>query len=47
MPANENGHFISSRFVKEMARLGGDMSQFTPDSVAQLIYKKLSTTQEQ
>jgi hypothetical protein len=23
------------------------MSQFTPDSVAQLIYKKLSTTQEQ
>jgi pantetheine-phosphate adenylyltransferase len=46
MPANEQGHFISSRFVKEMARLGGDMSQFTPNAVAQQIYAKLNRITE-
>ncbi len=42
IPANEHGHFISSRFVKEMARLGGDISQFTTQSVAQKVYHKIS-----
>lgn len=33
IPANENGHFISSRFVKELARLGGDISGFVSKEV--------------
>jgi pantetheine-phosphate adenylyltransferase len=28
--ASEGNHFISSRFVKEIARLGGDISSFVP-----------------
>jgi pantetheine-phosphate adenylyltransferase len=28
--ASERNHFISSRFVKEIARLGGDISSFVP-----------------
>ncbi|MBO1075315.1 pantetheine-phosphate adenylyltransferase [Roseomonas marmotae] len=28
--ASEGNHFISSRFVKEIARLGGDISTFVP-----------------
>jgi pantetheine-phosphate adenylyltransferase len=33
-PASESTHFISSRFVKEIARLGGDVSHFVSDNVA-------------
>jgi len=35
IPANENGHFISSRFVKELARLGGDISGFVSKEIAE------------
>jgi pantetheine-phosphate adenylyltransferase len=28
--ASERNHFISSRFVKEIAQLGGDISSFVP-----------------
>ena len=30
--ASERNHFISSRFVKEIARLGGDISSFVPQT---------------
>ena len=30
LPASERQHFISSRFVKEIALLGGDISSFVP-----------------
>jgi pantetheine-phosphate adenylyltransferase len=33
--------YLSSRIVKEIARLGGDISQFVPASVAQAFGKKL------
>jgi pantetheine-phosphate adenylyltransferase len=32
--ASERHQFISSRFVKEICRLGGDISQFVPPKVA-------------
>lgn len=34
LPATEKGHFISSRFVKELARLKGDLSKFVSQDVA-------------
>jgi pantetheine-phosphate adenylyltransferase len=34
--------FLSSRLVKEIARLGGDVSQFVPPEVAAALGKKLS-----
>jgi pantetheine-phosphate adenylyltransferase len=33
--ASENNQFISSRFVKEIGRLGGDISHFSSAAVAQ------------
>ena len=33
LTASENTHFISSRFVKQIARLGGDISSFVPPKV--------------
>lgn len=33
IPASDRTQFISSRFVKEVARLGGDISQFVSPSV--------------
>lgn len=38
IPANEAGHFISSRFVKEMARLGGRIEGFVSEGIAQKLY---------
>jgi pantetheine-phosphate adenylyltransferase len=35
IPANENGHFISSRFVKELARLGGNVDNFVSKHIAE------------
>lgn len=35
LPASEKGHFISSRFVKELARLKGDLNKFVSPDVAQ------------
>lgn len=34
LPASENTHFIASRFVKEIARLGGDIEGFVSPTVA-------------
>lgn len=39
LPASEDTHFISSRFVKEIARLGGDISSFVSKDAA----KKLTS----
>lgn len=39
--ASENHQFIASRFVKEVARLGGDVSSFVPAEVAARIQAKL------
>ena len=33
LPASENTHFIASRFVKEICRLGGDVNAFVSDHV--------------
>lgn len=33
LPATANSHYISSTFVKEISRLGGDISQFVSRSV--------------
>jgi pantetheine-phosphate adenylyltransferase len=33
LPASETNQFISSRFVKEIARLGGDVSSFVSERV--------------
>jgi pantetheine-phosphate adenylyltransferase len=33
LPASETNQFISSRFVKEIARLGGDISSFVSERV--------------
>ena len=35
LTASEDTHFISSRFVKQIARLGGDISSFVSPNVAQ------------
>lgn len=40
--AAEHQHFVASRFVKEVARLGGDISSFVPDAVAQALQEKIS-----
>jgi len=37
--------FLSSRIVKEIAKLGGDISQFVPPYVATALKKKLKTGQ--
>ena len=34
LTASEATHFISSRFVKQLAKLGGDVSHFVSDNVA-------------
>lgn len=41
LPASETNHFIASRFVKEVARLGGDISKFVSNNVAEKLYKKI------
>ena len=40
LPASENTHFIASRFVKEIARLGGDIDSFVSPFVAKRIADK-------
>ncbi len=39
--ASERNQFISSRFVKEIARLGGDVAQFLPARVHERLARKL------
>ena len=40
LPAFEEGHFISSRFVKEVVSLGGDISGFVPPNVCKALQSK-------
>lgn len=39
--------FLSSRIVKEIARLGGDVSAFVPPQVVTMLRKKLGVTSSQ
>ena len=39
--AAEHQHFVASRFVKEVARLGGDISTFVPAAVADALQDKI------
>ena len=39
--AAEQQHFVASRFVKEVARFGGDVSSFVPENVARKLATKL------
>ncbi len=39
LPASESAHFIASRLVKEVARLGGDVSSFVSKNVEQELLK--------
>ncbi|MBP7710442.1 MAG: pantetheine-phosphate adenylyltransferase [Rickettsiales bacterium] len=41
LPASETNHFIASRLVKEVAKLGGDISKFVSKNVATQLEKKL------
>jgi pantetheine-phosphate adenylyltransferase len=41
--ASERHQFISSRFVKEICRLGGDISQFVPPRVAERLAASFKT----
>jgi pantetheine-phosphate adenylyltransferase len=42
--ASDNNQFISSRFVKEIGRLGGDVSQFVPPKVHDRLLRKFEET---
>ncbi len=42
LPASETNHFIASKLVKEVARLGGDISKFVSPNVAKKLEKKLT-----
>ena len=39
LPASESVHFIASRLVKEVARLGGDVSSFVSKNVEQTLFR--------
>jgi pantetheine-phosphate adenylyltransferase len=41
--AAEQQHFVASRFVKEIALFGGDVSSFVPATVADALHKKVRT----
>lgn len=40
LPASESTHFIASKLVKEVSRLGGDISEFVSPEVKKLLEKK-------
>jgi len=40
--AAEQQHFVASRFVKEVAQFGGDISSFVPENVAKLLATKIT-----
>jgi pantetheine-phosphate adenylyltransferase len=42
IPASENRQFIASNMVKEISRLGGDVSQFVTSSVVEALSQKFS-----
>lgn len=39
LPATEKTHFVSSNLVKQVAKLGGDISEFVTESVKQEVLK--------
>ncbi|MEZ5691340.1 MAG: pantetheine-phosphate adenylyltransferase [Rickettsiales bacterium] len=43
LTASEDTHFISSRFVKQIARLGGDISSFVSPNVARHLHSYFSS----
>jgi pantetheine-phosphate adenylyltransferase len=42
LPASEHHHFIASKLVKEIAKLGGDTTQFISKNVAEKLNAKLN-----
>lgn len=42
--ASERHHFISSRFVKEIGRLGGDIAEFVPAAVKKRLLDRFAET---
>ncbi len=42
-PASETNHFIASKLVKEVAKLGGDISKFVSPNISRHLEKKLKT----
>jgi len=42
LPASETNHFIASKMVKEVARLGGNISKFVSKNVTEKLQKKLN-----
>jgi pantetheine-phosphate adenylyltransferase len=42
--ASDKNHFISSRFVKEIAMLGGDVTPFVPKRIAEIVRHKFPRT---
>lgn len=42
LTASESTHFISSRFVRQIAKLGGDVSPFVSDNVREHLLKYFS-----
>ena len=44
--ASDKQQFVSSRFVKEIARLGGDVTEFVPANVLKRLHKKLAEEKE-
>jgi pantetheine-phosphate adenylyltransferase len=42
--ASERHQFISSRFVKEIGKLGGEIGQFVSPRVAQTLKRKFAET---
>lgn len=43
LTASEDTHFISSRFVKQIARLGGDISSFVSPNIAEHLREYYTT----
>lgn len=46
MMPNERNSYVSSRMVKEVARLGGNFAQYVPPVIKDAIQKKLSEGEE-
>ena len=44
--ASDKQQFVSSRFVKEIARLGGNVSEFVPANVLKRLHEKLAEEKE-
>jgi len=42
LPTTEQNAYISSSLIKEVARLGGDVSEFIPSNVSTELFKKMS-----